>query len=88
MRERVLISAERMEDVKSGYILPVRCYFKSLGLQAGDRWSPADYMLWVSKRQKEFFVQAGPGVSSVPAEAFYQWLEAQVSGPGCASAET
>lgn len=83
MRQLVSVSPKRLADTKSGYIRPVRCYFKLLGLDAGARWSPYRYMRWVEKRQAEFFAQRERGKTSVLADEFYQWLEDLVDSGKC-----
>lgn len=83
MRQSISISPRRLADTRSGYIRPVRCYFKLLGLEAGDQWSPYGYMRWVEKRQAEFFAQRVRGRASVLSDEFYQWLEDLVDSGNC-----
>ena len=63
MKELVAISEARLADTVSGYIRPLRSYFKALGLRADDLWAPSEYMEWIAKRQAEFFAQRAPGVA-------------------------
>lgn len=83
MRQFVVVSEHRLADTETGYILPVRCYFRVLGLHAGDLWSPYDYMEWVALRQEEFFAQRKPETTAVLAEDFYRWLEELVDSGCC-----
>ena len=75
------VSARRLNDPANGYIPGVRCFFKLLGLHAGQYWSPTEYMGWLEIQQKRFFT-CRRKVKNAHVDQwaeFDHWLEDQVN---------
>ena len=81
MRELSIVSSSRLSG-ESGYVHGVKCYFRLMGLRAGNFWSTMDYMNWMTTRQNEFrdMIQQNHERVDDFWSAFDKWLDDQVEG--------